>query len=362
MERAIEEQMDMMKEVQDDGQVKSKIRYRVNMLTSMSQEHGKIITAIADSNELEIFEIELVKDMIDFKWEHFAQRSHFIGAFFHTLLVGSMMYYINSVFMQIHDTDENGVIIYPKPNMYGLAGMQVGMFYAAWHDAFQMVKLQGEYFKDKWNYLDIVYILLGYYNIWLQHSGATLALRSRIVFIAIIYLCLMKTFFFLRIVMSYSYIVTMIVNVVADLRVFLLFFAILMVMFSAVFDVIGRAQAEEYTNINPFFANLFLTIRLSLNDFDFGLLAAEAGLTPLQHWLFWAIWILMVLFSSLIFLNFIIAEVSNSYQTVKDDIDALIYKERAGLIDEVENITRDKTLKTDKKSFPKFVVIRETEE
>ena len=122
-----------------------------------------------------------------------------------------------------------------------------------------------------------------------------------------------KTFFFLRIIMSYSYIVTMIVNVVADLRVFLTFFAILIIMFSAVFDVIAKATQDEYTHINPFFGNLFLTLRLSLNDFNFDLLKSEGVLSDLQHWLFWIIWILMVLFSSLIFLNFIIAEVSNSY-------------------------------------------------
>ena len=32
-----------------------------------------------------------------------------------------------------------------------------------------------------------------------------------------------------------------------------------------------------------------------------------------MHVLFWGVWIFMVFFSSLIFLNFIIAEVSNSY-------------------------------------------------
>lgn len=82
----------------------------------------------------------------------------------------------------------------------------------------------------------------------------------------------MKTFFFLRIIMSYSYIVTMIVNVVKDLRVFILFFSILMVMFSAVFDVIAKAEADEYSKITPFFGNFFLTIRLSLGDFNFDVL------------------------------------------------------------------------------------------
>ena len=70
----------------------------------------------------------------------------------------------------------------------------------------------------------------------------------------------------------------------------------------------------------------------------------------------------MVGFSSLIFLNFIIAEVSNSYQIVKDSIDALIYKERASLIREVEVILPDSAKQTDKTKFPTYIIVREMEE
>ena len=71
---------------------------------------------------------------------------------------------------------------------------------------------------------------------------------------------------------------------------------------------------------------------------------------------------MMVIFSALIFLNFIIAEVSNSYQTVKESIEALIYKERAGLIQEAEDIILESVKKNDKTKFPKYLIVREMEE
>ena len=74
----------------------------------------------------------------------------------------------------------------------------------------------------------------------------------------------------MRIIMSFSYIVTMIINVVSDLKVFILFFAILIVMFSAILDVIAMTDASEYKNIGPFFGNVMTTLRLSLGDFYFG--------------------------------------------------------------------------------------------
>lgn len=70
----------------------------------------------------------------------------------------------------------------------------------------------------------------------------------------------------------------------------------------------------------------------------------------------------MVLFSAFLFLKFIIDEVSNSYANVNERIDELIYKERAGLIDEIENIATETTIKSEKRSWPRYVICRELED
>ena len=68
----------------------------------------------------------------------------------------------------------------------------------------------------------------------------------------------------------------------------------------------------------------------------------------------------------IIFLNFIIAEVSNSYQTVKDRIDVLIYQERAMLISEAEDMLKARfgasKLKKWTHLFPKYIITREQED
>ena len=61
---------------------------------------------------------------------------------------------------------------------------------------------------------------------------------------------------------------------------------------------------------------------------------------------------IMVAMSSLIFLNFIIAEVSNSYAVISENIATLVYKERAGLIFEIERSFSDYSKKNDKLRFP----------
>lgn len=188
----------------------------------------------------------------------------------------------------------------------------------------------------------------------------------------------------MRIVKKFSYIVTMINMVFRDLLVFLLFYAIQIIMFSLLFDVISPPPnpkdeddqpTSEYRHMPKFMGNLLTTVRLSLGDFAFEALQepdfmeSDEGnfdkinpdaLTDRQHMMFWVVWILMVVFSALVFLNFIIAEVSNSYQTVKKDINALIYKERATLTQEAEDIMTEGQ-RQDRTLFPRFFVIREVE-
>jgi hypothetical protein len=127
----------------------------------------------------------------------------------------------------------------------------------------------------------------------------------------------------------------------------MLFYGILIFMFAAIFDVIAKNESNEYRKLGAFTGNIMTTMRLSLGDFDFSILEDER-LDEKQQILFWIIWVIMVIFSSLIFLNFIIAEVSNSYAVVKESIDALVYKERAGLIDEAEAILSGWTKENDK--------------
>lgn len=48
------------------------IVYNINLLTSLSDEDGTIMEAIANSDELEIFTTEAVQDLIDYKWQAYA--------------------------------------------------------------------------------------------------------------------------------------------------------------------------------------------------------------------------------------------------------------------------------------------------
>lgn len=76
-----------------------KVKYHTNILPMVDESEGRLINAIAESDELSIFETHLVQDLVDYKWNNFALRQHSIGLFFHVLYVFSLLYYINVTFL-----------------------------------------------------------------------------------------------------------------------------------------------------------------------------------------------------------------------------------------------------------------------
>jgi|TARA_B110000285_G_C14647842_1_gene390510 hypothetical protein len=106
----------------------------------------------------------------------------------------------------------------------------------------------------------------------------------------------------------------------------------------------------------PYFLSNFLTVtRISLGDFDF---SAPTLLDPFHNVVFWIVWYLITIMTCVVFLNFIIAEVSSSYESVKSDINGLIMKERALLIKESEDMMRQSE-KKNPQLFPKYLIMRE---
>lgn len=233
----------------------------------MVNEHkGSLINAISNSNELAIFQTELVKDVLDYKWQAFASRTHMMGWFFHLAYVISLMVFINQNYLRLIRDDSQ------RPDQNLLMVIAGCLVYPLLYDGTQAIKQGTRYLYDKWNYLDVLHIALGYTNLYLQWKDGPWGLETKLAMIFVILISLLKTFYFMRIRMSFSYIVTMINSVVMDLRVFLLFFFILILMFSCVFDVIAMNSQPEYRHIGPFVGNFMTTLRLSLGDFQFDVL------------------------------------------------------------------------------------------
>ena len=265
--------------IQDDEEKVFKIKYTVNLLPSVNERdgYGTIISAFTDTSEINSLLNECVQSVVDYKWFRFAKKQQLIGFSFHIMYQIMLSAYIWNVYLK-HHLDENGNEIPNVPLEANIPLLWVlGFFlaYPIYNDGNQMLKYGTSYFATIVNYVDIFQIFMGIYSIVNQILTNPENLRSKAIMIITIFTSLIKTFFYMRVVKEFSFIVTMLVNVIKDLLVFMLFFSILVVMFSMVFDIVAKTQANEYRMLHPFLGNLFTTLRLALGDFDFGALTDE---------------------------------------------------------------------------------------
>ena len=179
---------------------------------------------------------------------------------------------------------------------------------------------------------------------------------------------MIKLFFFLRLSRNLTKLVIMILNVIIDLRMFLLFYGILLVMLSLILGIIGLGNKEkdftakikpgqETQYVQKFLKNILIMMRSSFGDFEF---ESVKHLNTFEANCFWMVWVLIVFMTCIVFLNFIIAEVSQSYYKVQKNVEEVICKERASLISESEVMLTKKIIQNPS-YFPKYLIMREIE-
>lgn len=96
---------------------------------------------------------------------------------------------------------------------------------------------------------------------------------------------------------------------------------------------------------------------MSLGDFGFD---EAMKLETAENWIYWVIWILILLITCIIFLNFIIAEASASYEKVSEFLQQYILAEKAALIQQAEEMEPSFTKNQDK--FPKYIIVRDKDD
>lgn len=98
--------------------------------------------------------------------------------------------------------------------------------------------------------------------------------------------------------------------------------------------------AKEYFAVGLHVAEFIWTLRISLGDF--ACIEAAKVLPKAEIITFWICWYIVVIVTCVIFLNFIVAEASNSYAKVTETLEPIMWREKAALIAECEDMTMNK--------------------
>lgn len=114
------------------------------------------------------------------------------------------------------------------------------------------------------------------------------------------------------------------------------------------------APNAAYKFIGLFVGNFFETIRMSTGDF--AIIDTAKYLDQASSIVFWILFVITVIIGCVIFLNFIVAEASGTYNEVSEFLDETIQNQLADMIGEAESIYPDGI--KNEKNYPRYLVIR----
>lgn len=96
---------------------------------------------------------------------------------------------------------------------------------------------------------------------------------------------------------------------------------------------------KEYLLMPKFFARFIHLLRASIGDNNYD---ASTYLIGYQNHLYWIIFMLANGLLTIVFMNFIIAEVGNSYNVIMESLHQKLLKQRGLMINEAEDICRSR--------------------
>ncbi|CDW78074.1 wd-40 repeat protein [Stylonychia lemnae] len=339
----------------DENQEISAIEYFVINLpqTIASNDPKYLMQTLSQSNIDEYFENVTIQTIIMYKWETYAKR-YFSNQFFMFLIF--LCSYIFEVFYSLKLGKTQKEYIQDERNQWIMISNKILsiliLLYFLMHEIKQ-AQLKDGYLKELWNLFDFslifVYVFMNFIEFLTDYQNILIVLQ-----ILIVVLSFIKVNFFLRIYDNFSFLVTMISSVFADIKYFFGFFIIFIVQFGLILSILFQDQwIEEYDNISSI-SYFLMAFRISSGDFN------TDGYKDQQSYLViitWIIWIVAVLVLNVVFMNFIIAVISESYERIMQKQVAEQFRVKVQLIAERELYFKEDDLQN-RQYFPHHLILR----
>jgi hypothetical protein len=163
-----------------------------------------------------------------------------------------------------------------------------------------------------------------------------------------------KFTFLIRIWTQVSFLVRMLIVVFKELFIFLLFFLLVLGGLTVMAQIIIKESGDGYAGIKTA-AFFVIVLRQAIGDYDTSsIIEGTRGDFKILAWLFW---LLILIIGNIVFMNFIIAVVSESYESCMEQKVQLIYKAKLEMIEECEDLMPE-WLFTHRGWFPRFLIVR----
>ncbi|CDW87819.1 wd-40 repeat protein [Stylonychia lemnae] len=322
---------------------------------------------LSNSDKPEYFETQIIQSIIKFKWQQYTlayyKTQFYVYLIFLTTFLIDILYttyslksYNDQVKLKVDDQLDLKLQDY-LPNIYVQISMKticgLVLIYFLIHEIRQLRIQRGNYFQDIWNYFDFshIVIFICFCILEFTNEDSDLLILNKVL---LIILSFMKLFYFLRIYDGFSFLVQMMAGVFKDLKYFISFFLIFITLFGMIFLVLFKADSiDEYNGVNGI-AYFLMAFRISSGDFQLDDYQQQENTLVIFSWI---LWIFAVITLNIVFMNFIIAVISESYEKVMQKLISESYKVKVHMIAEREEIFSSTEINR-KDYFPNYIVVR----
>eukprot|EP00347_Sterkiella_histriomuscorum_P017645 403348548 len=325
----------------------------INFPETLTNEPTKLMEVLSETDNMELFEALAIQTIINFKWKQYTKS--FFQTQFNIFLIFCIAF-LFEILYSFTNVDRKADPPVDQRNIYVFCLLKslatIVLTYFLIYETKQALK-QENYFNEIWNFFDYMLILtyIGYIilEIFAPFNDSVIIIRLLIVFLSFL-----KVNFFLRIYDGFSFLVSMMAAVFVDLKYFIGFFLIFILEFGIVFAILFDATSiEEYEGIG-ISAYFMMAFRTSSGDFNVDSYKDQSSTLVVISWL---AWIVAVMLLNVMFMNFIIAVISESYEKVMQKLVAESYRVKVQMIVERELQFTDEELKSTK-LFPKYMLLR----
>jgi len=146
----------------------------------------------------------------------------------------------------------------------------------------------------------------------------------------------------------------MLLSVFYDLRFFLLFFAMVVGAMTVMLQIVLKTSGESYDGIKGI-AFFILALRESIGDYDTQTIIDGTGGD--FKILIWILWFVIIIVGNVVFMNFIIAVVSESYENCMERMIQSIQWAKLDMIEECENLMPLRYFENEE-LFPRYILVR----
>ncbi|CDW78734.1 wd-40 repeat protein [Stylonychia lemnae] len=336
----------------------------INLPVALTESPRDLMKVLSEAERPEYFENQVIQNIINYKWNTYTklfyqEKFYYYLVFMSTFIIDIFyLTYSNSdnnnqdgSYQNMIDTKSSQMDIWIK--ILAKIICSIVLFYFLIHEVKQLIVQKRSYFIDAWNYFDFTHIIafIAYCILDFTDESKDYLILVKIL---VIILSFMKLFFFLRIFDGFSFLVQMMAGVFKDLKYFIIFFMIFILQFGMMFLVLFKAQQiDEYNGVNKL-AYFLMAFRISSGDFQLDDFHNQDDLLVIFTWM---IWLIAVMTLNIVFMNFIIAVISESYERVMQKLVAESYRVKANMIVEREQLFSEADLKKEE-IFPQFIVVR----